>query len=266
MLVQNIFGNGDGRGKVLRGMAVASASTRLAEMAGRLGFDAVWIEMEHGPVDFSQVESLCVATEVGGAVPVVRVPDGNRHHVLRALEVGARIVVVPMIDSREEAQRVVEHGKFPPLGSRGFNLRSRGLGYGLNGRKAAFDEANQQTHLFAQIETIRAVENVQDICTVEGLSGILVGPGDLSSSYGRPGDFTDPQLIRDAARCMRVARECGKHAGLVAGPGPLLEASLEAGCDLAFIGSDMSSLVTAWSELLESVSLPPFPAPAHAAR
>ena len=61
----DVFSNGDGNGKVLRGMAVASTSTRLAEMAGRLGFDAVWIEMEHGPVDFNQAEALCVASEVG---------------------------------------------------------------------------------------------------------------------------------------------------------------------------------------------------------
>src|SRR4051812_21353694 len=94
----DIFSNGDGQGKTLFGMTVASASTRLVEMAGRLGFDAVWIEMEHGPTDFNTVEAMCVSSEAGGAVPVVRVPDGQRHHVLRALEVGARIVVVPMIN------------------------------------------------------------------------------------------------------------------------------------------------------------------------
>lgn len=256
MANQHVFNNGDGAGRILRGVAVSSASTRLAEMAGRLGFDAVWIEMEHGPVDFSQVEALCVAAEVGGAVPVVRVPDGQRHHVLRALEVGAGIVVVPMINTRQQAQQLVEYGKFPPLGSRGFNLRSRGLGYGLSGREASFEEANEHTHLFAQIETSEAVLNVDQICDIEGLSGILVGPGDLSSAYGRPGDFDDPKLIRDACRCIRTARACGKHAGIVTGPGKLLDAALEAGCDLAFVGSDAGTLAIAWAHLLESVTVP----------
>ncbi len=253
---RDIFCNGEDTGRVLRGVAVASASTRLAELAGRLGFDVVWIEMEHGPVDFNQVEALCVASEVGGAIPAVRIPDGQRHHVLRALEVGARIVVVPMINTPQEAQRVVEYGKFPPLGSRGFNLRSRGLGYGLNGRQASFQEANDQTHLFAQIETPEAVRNVELTCGIDGLSGVLIGPGDLSSSYGRPGDFSDPQLVRDACRCIRIARSCGKHAGIVVGPGPLLDAALEAGCDLAFIGSDTTSLALGWAELIESVHVP----------
>ena len=99
-----------------------------------------------------------------------------------------------------------------------------------------------------------AVENVQDICEIEGLSGILIGPGDLSSSYGRPGDFENPELIRDTTRCIQAARDCGKHAGIVAGPGPLLDAALEAGCDLAFVGSDASSLATSWAQLLQTVT------------
>ncbi|MEP0844923.1 MAG: hypothetical protein HRF43_19655, partial [Phycisphaerae bacterium] len=148
----DIFQNGGG-GRVLRGVAIGSGSTRLAELAGRLGFESVWIEMEHGPVDFSQAEMLSMAAELGGAVPALRVPDGQRHHILRALEIGARIVVVPMINTPEEAARLVEYGKFAPLGSRGFNVRSRGLGYGLNGCPASFAEANAYTYLFAQIET-----------------------------------------------------------------------------------------------------------------
>src|SRR4051812_31830516 len=95
---QPVFEDAAGTPRVLRGVAIYSGATRLAELAGKIGFDTVWIEMEHGPSEFEQVERLCVATEVGGAIPTVRIPDAERHHVLRALEVGARIVVVPMIN------------------------------------------------------------------------------------------------------------------------------------------------------------------------
>lgn len=250
---RDIFHGPHGEPRVLRGVAVTSNSVRLAELAGRIGFDAVWIEMEHGSADFAQVEALCIATEAGGAVPAVRIPDGERHHVLRALEVGARIVVVPMINGAAEARRLVEYGKFPPLGSRGFNLRSRGLGYGLRGCAAAFTDANAHTHLFAQVETRKAVEHVREICAVEGLSGVLIGPGDLSSSMGRPGELEDPQVIDTVCECIRRAREAGKHAGIFVGPGPLLDAAAAAGCDLMFLGSDTSGLVTIWSELLATV-------------
>jgi 4-hydroxy-2-oxoheptanedioate aldolase len=247
---QDLFRDAGGQPRRLRGVAIASGSTRLAEMAARMGFDTAWIEMEHGHVDFSQVELLCMAVEAGGGIPTVRVPDGQRHHVLRALEVGARIVVVPMINSAAEARRIVDHGKFPPLGSRGFNLRSRGLGYGLKGREVSFAAANAQTHLFAQVETPRAVECVDEICEVEGLSGVLIGPGDLSSSMGRPGDFEAPEVIDAVSSTIRLARSAGKHAGIFAGPGPLLDAATAAGCDLMFVSSDLTGLVNSWSELL----------------
>jgi 2-keto-3-deoxy-L-rhamnonate aldolase RhmA len=246
----NMFTDSEGRPRRLRGVAITSGSTRLAEMAARMGFDTAWIEMEHGQVDFSEVELLCMAVEAGGGIPTVRVPDGQRHHVLRALEVGARIVVVPMINGLSEAKRIVDHGKFPPLGSRGFNLRSRGLGYGLNGREASFAAANAQTHLFAQVETIEAAESTSDICAVEGLSGVLIGPGDLSSNMGRPGDFQAPAVIEVVSKTIRLARSLGKHAGIFVGPGPMLDAAIAAGCDLMFLGSDLSGLVTTWSGLL----------------
>src|SRR6476469_1151913 len=108
----------------VRGVCVYTGSTRLAEMAAMMGFDTVWIEMEHGPAGFELVESLCMAIQSGGGVPTVRVPDLQRHHVLRALEAGARIIVVPMINTAEQAAEIVKHGKFAPIGSRGFNTRS----------------------------------------------------------------------------------------------------------------------------------------------
>ncbi|MGH9162631.1 MAG: HpcH/HpaI aldolase family protein, partial [Vicinamibacteraceae bacterium] len=232
---------------------IYSGSTRLAELAARIGYDAVWIEMEHGPASFAQVEALCVSVEVGGGLPTVRVPDGQRHHILRALEVGARIVVVPLLNTPEEAQRIVEHGKFAPLGARGFNLRSRGVGYGLKPTNEAFEEANARTCLFAQIETMQAVENLDAMCAVEGLCGVFIGPGDLSMSFGAPGALTDDGLITLVAECIRRARAAGKHAGILVTPGRMLDAALDAGADLVFVGGDVTELTSAWPRLLVSI-------------
>src|SRR5437016_12165569 len=98
--------------------------------------------MEHGPTDFALAETMCMASEASAGIPTVRVSDGQRNHVLRALEVGAQIVVVPMVNSAEQAKKVVEFGKFAPLGARGYNLRSRGVKYGLGDKKAIFADAN----------------------------------------------------------------------------------------------------------------------------
>lgn len=234
----------------LRGAAIITGSLKIAEMAARVGFDLVWIEVEHGGASWNDVEAQCMATESGGAIPCVRVPDNGRQSILRALEAGARLVIVPMIDDAEAAKEIVRHGKFPPLGERGFNSRSRGLNYSLDPLQDSFVKANSGTHLIAQIETMQAAENLEAICAVEGIAGILVGPGDLSVSYGKPGAFTDPEYIAFVADLMRRARACGVHAGILVAPGPLLEAARAAGCDFFFCAGDINDLARTWKGVL----------------
>lgn len=250
----DLFTDAEGRQRILRGVCIYSGAARLAELAVRLGFETVWIEMEHGPADFATVESICMAIEAGDGIPAVRVPDGQRHHVLRALEVGARIVIVPMVNTAQQAQQLVEFGKFPPLGWRGYNLRSRGLKYGLDeDPQTIFRNANTQTHLFAQIETMEAVRNLEEICKVPGLSGIFMGPGDLSASLGLNRRDAEP-LIRIIKDCIQHARSAGKHAGILIPPGPLLETALENGADLVFYAGDVAELTVAWKKMLPIVN------------
>lgn len=248
------FLDSQGNPRVARGVAVISGAAKIAEMAGRIGFDTVWIEVEHGGASYTEVEMLCMAVESGGGVPTVRLPNHHREHILRALEVGARIVVVPMINDADTAREIVRHGKFPPLGQRGFNTRSRALNYSLDPLLPKFAEANAHTHLIAQIETREAAENVEAICAVEGLSGILIGPGDLSVSYGKPAAFTDPDYIGTVADTIRRARGAGKHAGILVAPGPMLDAALAAGADLVFCAGDINDLAKAWRATLEMVT------------
>ena len=248
------FLDGQGRPRVVRGVTVISNSPRVAELAGRVGFEAVWIEVEHGTVSFSEVETLCMAAEAGGAYPTVRVPDSSRTHVLRALEAGARIVVVPMVNTPEQAAMVVEYGKFPPLGKRGYNTRSRGMEYGLVPPPEGFAIANRGTHLFVQVETREAVGNLDEICAIQGLSGVFIGPGDLSADFGKPGDFSDLEVISVVTDIVQKARGHGLHAGILVTPGPLFEAAIAAGGDFLFCGGDVADLVTAWKALLRELS------------
>jgi 2-keto-3-deoxy-L-rhamnonate aldolase RhmA len=233
---------------------VYSGSPRLAELAIRVGFETVWVEMEHGPTDFAVAETICQVVEAAGGSASIRVPDGQRCHVLRALEVGARIVVVPMVNTADQARQVVQFGKFPPVGQRGYNTRSRAVGFGLTDKHAAFAAANEQTHMFVQIETVEAAANLDAICDIEGLSGILIGPGDLSMSLGCSGDLSSPRVIETATACIRRARAAGRHAGILAGPGPLLEATMEAGADLVFCGGDITDLIPPWKRLVETIA------------
>lgn len=252
-LVSDPFVDAEGRARLLRGVGIQTYAPRSAELAGMLGFETIWIDVEHGPVSYTEVELLLMAAESAGCPATVRIPNNEREHILRALEVGTQILVVPMIDNAQQAEQIVRYGKFPPLGHRGFNLRSRGLQYGLSKSSSALEEGNQRTHLFAQIESQAAVANAEAICQVEGLAGIVVGPGDLSADMGRAGEFSDPELIATVELVVRTARSLGKHAGIVVSPGPLLDAALAVGCDLVYCGSDLGSLTTSWQSLLESL-------------
>jgi 2-keto-3-deoxy-L-rhamnonate aldolase RhmA len=251
--MDDVFTDAEGRPRRIRGVTINSGSTLLVGLAAQVGFEAIWIEVEHGPAGFERIENLCLAAEAGGVLPIVRLPDGERHHVLRALEVGARIILVPMVDDEAQAGRIVEYGKYPPLGRRGFNTRTRGIGFGLVPPAEAFARANARTHLFTQIETLKAVESLDEICAVEGLSGVFIGPGDLSMSMGYLGQPNHPAVVETVLECMRRAREAGKLTGIFITPGPLLDAAVEAGCALVVCGGDVMDLAAAWTNLLEAV-------------
>ena len=122
----------------------------------------------------------------------------------------------------------------------------------------SFAQANARTHLIAQVETIESAANVEAICGVEGLAGIFVGPGDLSTDMGKCGQFSDPEVLDVIADVIRRARKTGKHAGVMATPGtPVHDVCLEAGADLFYFGSDLSVLIKGWRVMLESVDHAP---------
>ena len=252
-ITDDVFLDPAGRPRRIRGVTVNSASPLLVSLAAQVGFEAVWIESEHGPVGFERAETLCLAAEAGGIFPLIRLPDGERHHVLRALEIGARIILVPMVDDAEYARRIVEVGKYPPLGRRGFNVRTRGMGFGMEDLHDVLARANARTHLFVQIETVEAVANIDEILAVEGLSGIFMGPGDLAVDMGCTGQMGDPKLCKAVLSCLAKARAAGKLSGIFTLPGPLLTAAMDAGCDLVICGGDVMNLGTAWSELLRQI-------------
>jgi 4-hydroxy-2-oxoheptanedioate aldolase len=235
--------------RVVHGVTILSGSAMLAELAIRCGFDTVWVEMEHGASDYNTLAAICQAAERAGGTATARVPDGQRCHILRALEVGAGIVVVPLINTEAAAREIVRFAKFPPLGARGYNGRSRALGYGLQPIAEAMARANREVKIIAQIETREALAHLDAICAVDGLDGILVGPGDLSSDFGIPGQFEDAGLIGHVAGAIRGARAAGKLGGILVGPGPMLDAALGAGANLVFAGGDVANLVPAWQSL-----------------
>ena len=117
--------------KMLYGCGVESLNPATTELAGMVGFDLVWGDLEHGAGSPNQVETFCIAAKAGGALPIIRISFTDRTHIMRALEAGARLVAVPMVETPEMAREIVEYGKYKPVGNRGFAGSTRGVRYGF---------------------------------------------------------------------------------------------------------------------------------------
>ena len=176
----------------------------IAEILGQAGYDWVAIDMEHGSVSPHQLPDLFRALELGRTLPLVRLGLGHPKDCKQALDAGAGGVIVPMIENAEQLQKIRDACYWPPAGNRGVGF-SRANMFGKH-----FDDYKKEAQapmLVAQIEQIRAVENLEGILSVEGLDAILIGPYDLSASMGCTGRFDDPTFRETMRSVLELCRQ-----------------------------------------------------------
>lgn len=182
-----------------------------AEIMARAGFEWLTIDMEHSTITLREAENLIRVIELVGAAPLVRLSSNDAVQIKRVMDAGAHGVIVPTVNTPEEAKLAVGAVYYPPRGSRGVGL-ARAQGYG-----AAFDEykewLREEAVVVVQIEHIQAVENLESILAVEGVDAFIVGPYDLSGSLGIPGDFEHPKMIEAQKRICEVAAQLNVAAG-----------------------------------------------------
>lgn len=199
------------RNEVTIGSWITLGHTAIAEIMSGAGFDWLTIDMEHSAITLHQAQELIRVIDLCGVVPLVRVGENNPNLVKRVMDAGAHGVIVPMVNSRNEAEQAVSAVKYPPLGTRGVGLaRAQGYGPGF----AAYKEwVMKESVVIVQIEHIRAVENLKDILSVEGVDAFMVGPYDLSGSLGVPGEFENPRFVEALAEIRKVSSEFQVAAG-----------------------------------------------------
>ena len=166
----------------------------LVEAAGHAGYDFVLLDMEHGTTTFQTLPNLIRAANVAGVCPIVRVPRGTDIWIDQALDVGAGGIMIPQIDSAEQAREAIKAAKFAPLGLRGTCRFVRSAGFGAIPGSEYFSKANE-TVVILQAEGKKAVENLDEILDVPGIDVIFVGPYDLSSALGHVGEVDHPEVI-----------------------------------------------------------------------
>lgn len=194
------------------GTWMSMAHVSIAEILTSAGYDWVVIETEHTAIDVSEVLKLIIAIEGRGGVPLVRLAWNDPIQCKAVLDSGAAGVIVPMINTRADAELAVKSAKYPPLGFRGVGL-ARAQGYGQNFTEYV-REANDATLLMVQIEHIDAVRNIEDILSVPGIDGTFIGPYDLSLSMGIPGQLQHPDLVAAKKRVLDATLARGIVAGM----------------------------------------------------
>lgn len=227
--------------KPLLGASIYFYNPVFLEIVSELGFDVLWIEMEHAFITFAEAADLCRMAHGRGLMTMIRVPDARRESVLKAAECGPDMIDLPMVDSPAQVRELLSYARFPPLGQRGFFSVSRSLNYGIvENVSHAQQKLNDELSLLVQVETAEALERVDELCSMDGVD-IFVGPADLSASLGLPGETTHPKLLEAGRHIIQTAKKYGRRVATAVNH---KEAApwIDMGVDLIFCANDIVCL------------------------
>ncbi|MGN6361166.1 MAG: HpcH/HpaI aldolase family protein [Thermomicrobiales bacterium] len=206
-------------GTALGTMVFEFNTAGIGRIAAAAGAEFILYDMEHTGWSIETIRTLMATTRAADIVPMVRVPATQYHLLSRPLDVGAMGLMVPMVESEEQARLIVNSAKYPPTGRRGAAFGVMHDDYGLEPGTAVekMARANEEVLLIAQIETAAGVENVERIAAVEGIDVLWIGHNDLTNSLGIPGQFGHPRYQDAIARVLAACRRYDKAAGLMPG-------------------------------------------------
>jgi 2-dehydro-3-deoxyglucarate aldolase/4-hydroxy-2-oxoheptanedioate aldolase len=220
---------------------VQAGSPITAEILAEAGFDALLIDMEHGPGDIMLLIAQIQAMKGEKAVPFVRASWNDFVQIKRILDAGAYGLVIPYVCSRAEAEAAVRAAKYPPEGIRGIAGSTRAAHYGYNPLEY-FDTANRDVFVFVQIETPEAVKNIDDILSVPGVDGIFIGPMDLATTHGFRGKPGAPQMQEIIQSLEKKIKAKGKALATVCGDFADAKAKYARGYNMITLISDTTAL------------------------
>ncbi len=208
MLNKNLFNDNE----VALGSWITLAHPAVAEIMANAGFDWLAIDLEHSVITIREAEELIRVIELSNVVPLVRLTSNNSDLIKRVMDAGAHGIIVPMVNSALDAEMAVQSIKYPPAGRRGVGL-ARAQRYGADFEAYKKWQVNGSI-VIVQIEHIDAVNNFRDILSVPGVDGFIVGPYDLTSSMGIPGEFSNSKYLEVMERIGKIAKDMNVAGGV----------------------------------------------------
>ena len=237
MINHNTFKKKLASGRPVLGVQLRSRSAMIAEIYAMCGFDYIFIENEHFTNNMETLASLIQICDGSCIDSIIRIPKNDQGTILQLLDAGVSGLFVPHIDTKADACAVVNAGKYPPLGERGFSDGARSARYGMFDAATHFEKSNAETALIPFIESKSAVDNLEAIMT-SGIDAVHIGPGDLATSYGVATASAENEAI-----IQRII-ETGKQADIPVGmPARTMEKAfywIEQGCSFISLSSDLN--------------------------
>jgi len=201
------------RGESVIGVSVGTLHPSLVQMCGYAGYDYLIIDNEHGPASVERTGEMIIVAKSAGITPVVRTFEND---IARLLDAGAGGIQVPLVETAEQAARIVAACRYPPVGTRSVAFSTPAAGYGYFGGPAHVERSNEAIAVILMIETARAVENLDEILQVPGIDAICLGPTDMSYSLGVPGQGKHPKVLAAIEECVRKCRAADVSVGMAA--------------------------------------------------
>lgn len=219
------------------------------EILADCGYDWLLLDMEHSPNDLSEILSQLQAMKGGTATPVVRPPWNDMVTFKRLLDIGVQNLLVPYIQTAEEARNAVAYTRYPPHGVRGYAGAPRASNYG---RIKDYAHHNaKELCLLLQVETLQGLENLEAIANVDGVDGVFIGPGDLSAALGHLGNPKHPDVLKVIDDAIARIKACGKAPGILTGDEALAKHYVAQGCLFVAVGADQNVLRDSATALLQ---------------
>jgi 4-hydroxy-2-oxoheptanedioate aldolase len=210
------------------------------EILAGAGFDWLLLDMEHSPNELPELLSQLQAMKGGTATAIVRPPWNDMVVFKRLLDIGVQTLLVPYVQTAEEAANAVSYTRYPPHGVRGFAGAPRASGYGRV--KDYAHRCGEQICLLVQVETVLGLQNLEAIANVDGVDGVFIGPGDLSAALGHLGNPKHPEVLAAIDDAIARIRACGKAPGILTGDEALARHYVQQGCLFVAVGADQNLL------------------------
>ncbi|MBL8445200.1 MAG: 2-dehydro-3-deoxyglucarate aldolase [Zoogloeaceae bacterium] len=210
------------------------------EILARCGYDWLLLDMEHSPNEIPTILAQLQAMSGGTATPIVRPPWNDMVTLKRLLDIGVQTVLIPYVQTEDEARSAVAFTRYPPSGVRGFAGAPRAAGYGRI--KDYGKRCNDEICVLVQVETVQGLENLEAIANVDGIDGVFIGPGDLAAALGHLGNPKHPEVLAAIDDAIARLKVCGKPVGILTGDEELARRYVELGCLFVAVGADQNVL------------------------